>query len=167
MVKETSGGDCRGLIPPFPSSPSSPPPSSHSPDWSNSPSSSSSLALPYPPHASDNLKPSLASHRSLAQAPLRSTRPHAPQHPTVLARWPTLVCNVRLTTRQDIAIPRRRTTPDEGSRGSSWSPHHSHRSFGDLHVHQRYDSKGDLRLITVDGDLSDVSDNVVGLFHGR
>jgi len=70
-------------------------------------------------------------------------------------------------TRQDIVIPRRRTIPAEGPRETSWSSHHSHRSFGDLHVHQRHNNKGDLPLITVDGDSSDISDNVIGLLHGR
>ena len=69
--------------------------------------------------------------------------------------------------RRDTVIPRRRTIPTEGSREASWSSHHPHPSFGGLHVHQRYNNKGDLPLITVDGDSSDVSENAIGLLHDR
>jgi len=70
-------------------------------------------------------------------------------------------------TRQGIVIPRGPMTPEEGPRGASWSSLHSRRSYGDVNVHRRHNSKGDPRLPPVDGDISDASDDVVSQLDDR
>ncbi len=69
--------------------------------------------------------------------------------------------------RQGITIPRGPTTPEEGPRGTSWSSLNSRRSFGDFGVHRRHNSKGEQRLPPVDGNLFEVSDDVVGQLDDR
>ena len=69
--------------------------------------------------------------------------------------------------RQGNAIPRGPTTPEEGPRGTSWSSLNSRRSLGDFGVHRRHNSKGEQRLPPVDGNLFEVSDDVVGQLDDR
>jgi hypothetical protein len=63
--------------------------------------------------------------------------------------------------RQGLAIPRGPTTPEEGLRGTSWDSLNSRRPFGDSN------SRDEQRLTPVEGDLSDVSDDVVGHLDDR
>ena len=57
-----------------------------------------------------------------------------------------------------------RTTPEDGPQGTSWCSLNSHRSSGEFNVHRRHNNKGGLRLPLVEGDISDLSDDVVSHF---